>query len=154
MIARPTCAELLAAVRSELRDVVLPTVGDAAVASTLALIDEVLRAAAVRSDHEVAWMTEEIEEIEHLAERFAGPNPSTSPVGEALGQLRAERSGSLHIGDLAREYSRAGDVLSKCIEAVIGEQGELCQHVDKVLEHRLAREALVRGADFALVARG
>jgi hypothetical protein len=138
-----------------LRDVVLPTISDAAAAGVLALVDEVLRCVAVRSDHEVAWMTEEIEEIEHLAESLVGGSArSTSPVGEALAQLRADRSGSLHIGDLARDYSGAGEVLSRCIESAIAEEGGLSLQVDDVLERRLAREALVRGAEFALVARG
>jgi hypothetical protein len=155
MITRPTCAELIAAVRAELRDAVLPTISDAAAIGVLACVDEVLRCVAVRSDHEVAWMSEEIEEIERLAEHFTMQSESpTSLVAEALAELRAARSGSLHVGDLAQEYSRAGEVLSRCIEWVIVEDSGPSKYVDDVLEHRLATEALIRGAEFALVARG
>jgi hypothetical protein len=155
MITRPTCAELIAAVRTELRDVVLPTISDAAAIGVMACVDEVLRCVAVRSNHEVAWMTEEIEEIERLAERFTVPAGSpTSLVADALTDLRAVRSGSLHVEDLAEEYSRASEVLSRCIESVIAERGGPSDDVDDLLEHRLAKEAVIRGTDFVLVARG
>ena len=69
MIAKPTTEQILNDCSRELMEVVLPAVTDETVQVTVFMMDLVLRNAAVRAAHEIAWMTEEIAELEAFAER-------------------------------------------------------------------------------------
>ena len=60
------------------------------------MMDLVLRNAAVRAAHEIAWMTDEIGELE----AFAG------------GPTLAEADGSLHLDDVVERYRRASEAFS------------------------------------------
>lgn len=154
MIARPLCSQLLEAVRAALRQDVAPAVSDPKVAQTLGMIDAILRGVAVRCDHEIAWMREEIAEIEQTAEALIAEGiDSGGRVTEALFDLRSNRSGSDHVDDVQAEYDRAGEVLSRCLEAALPAGGPIRQRSVAVLQSRLAREVQIRG-DFELVGRG
>ena len=63
MIAKPTTEQILNDCSRELMEVVLPAVADETVAVAIYMMDLVLRNAAVRAAHEIAWMTEEIGEL-------------------------------------------------------------------------------------------
>lgn len=153
MITRPSCSELLEAVRLELKNSVTPAVNDQKVVGLLAMIDSILGGAVRRCDHEVAWMHEEIAEIEAAAQAaIDGGADSQGKVTGALAKLRAGRSPDLHIPSVQREYDLAGEVLSCALEAGLKAGGETRAKVERVLKARVDREVHIRG-EFALAAR-
>jgi hypothetical protein len=153
MITQPSCSRLLAVVRAELQSTVAPTVSDAGVLAALGMIDSILANVGARCDHEVAWMREEIIEIETVAGNLIAAGADTgSKVAAALDEFRAHRSPSDHTADVRAEYDLAGEVLSCALEAALSRSDALRDQVRSVLEHRLRREVEIRG-DFTLVGR-
>jgi hypothetical protein len=153
MISKPPCSRLLAVVRAELASTVAPTVSDPSIAAVLGMIDSILQNVGTRCDHEVAWMREEIAEIEAVAgEVVAADADDGALVGAALADLRAHRSPSDHTADVQAEYDLAGEVLSRALDATLPVRGALRERVRSVLEHRLSREVEIRG-EFTLVGR-
>jgi hypothetical protein len=153
MISQPSCSRLLEVVRAELQSTVAPTVSDPAITAVLGMIDSVLRNVGSRCDHEVAWMRDEIAEIETAADEVVANCADDGVlVSEALADLRAHRSPSDHTADVQAEYDLAGEVLSRALEATIPVRGALRDRVRSILEHRLSREVAIRG-DFTLVGR-
>ncbi|MGB8408089.1 MAG: hypothetical protein WCE30_28890 [Mycobacterium sp.] len=153
MISEPSCSRLLEVVRAELQSTVVPAVSDAGVIAALGMIDSILANVGARCDHEIAWMREEIADIEAIADEVvaAGADPE-SRVGAALDGLRAHRSPSDHTADVRAEYDRAGEVLSRALEATLPRADTLRPRVRSVLERRLRREIEIRG-DFTVVGR-
>ena len=153
MITRPSCTRLLEVVREELRSKIAPSVSDPAMAATLGMIDSLLQNVSTRCDHEVAWMREEIADIEHAADTVvASGADSDQRVSEALAELRANRSNSDHTDDVGAEYILAGEALSRSLECALAHGFELQSAVVDVLRRRLERELQIRG-DFSLVGR-
>ena len=103
MIAKPTTEQILNDCSRELMEVVLPAVTDETVAVTIYMMDLVLRNAAVRAAHEIAWMTDEIGELE----AFAG------------GSAASEADGSLHLDDVVERYRRASEAFSRALEEAV-----------------------------------
>jgi hypothetical protein len=153
VISRPSCSRLLEVVRAELQSTVAPAITDPGVAAVLAMIDSVLQNVGARCDHEVAWMRDEIAEIEDAAREVidAGVDAG-SRVTDALAQLRGNRSPSDHTAAVQAEYDLAGEVLSRALEATLPLEGALRQRVRSVLEHRLRREVEIRG-NFTVIGR-
>jgi fructose-specific component phosphotransferase system IIB-like protein len=104
MIAKPTTEQILNDCSRELMEVVLPAVTDETVQVTIYMMDLVLRNAAVRAAHEIAWMTEETAELEAFADSGA---PST-PVGA-----------SLHLDDVVERYRCASEAFSAAMEQAV-----------------------------------
>ncbi|MFZ3270022.1 MAG: hypothetical protein WA622_12275 [Mycobacterium sp.] len=153
MISRPSCSRLLEVVRTELQSTVAPAVTDPGVAAVLGMIDSVLQNVGARCDHEVAWMRDEIAEIEDVARDVIDAGVDTgSRVSDALTRLRTHRSPSDHTSDVQAEYDLAGEVLSRALEAALPCAGDLRDRVRSVLEHRLRREVEIRG-DFTVIGR-
>lgn len=154
MISQPTTTQLLAVVRQELAEKVAPAVTDPQVATSLHMIDHILRAMAVRAEHELGWMAEEMAAIEAVGERVAASGlAGAAAVGEALQAFRSQRAAGLHAADITDDYNRATEVLSRAVEATFGEEGELRAAVQELLDQRLAHEIAVIGEDFSLVGR-
>lgn len=153
MISEPSCARLLEVVRAELQSTVAPAVSDARTRAALGMIDSILANVSARCDHEVAWMREEIADIETVADNViaAGADPQLR-VSAALDVLRAHRSPSDHTDDVGAEYDRASEVLSCALEATLPGSDVLRQQVRSVLKRRLRREIEIRG-DFTVVGR-
>lgn len=125
MIAKPTTEQILNDCSRELMEVVLPAVTDETVAVAIYMMDLVLRNAAVRAAHEIAWMTDEIGELE----AFAG------------GSGHPEANGSLHLDDVVERYREASEAFSRAMEdAVAGGDGERTQRGAAVLAERVAVE--------------
>jgi len=59
MISRPMTDQLIADVCQDLVDAVLPALADETLQVRVAMAETVLRNAAVRAAHEIAWMTDE-----------------------------------------------------------------------------------------------
>jgi hypothetical protein len=153
MISRPSCSRLLEVVRSELQSTVVPAVTDPGVTAVLGMIDSVLQNVGARCDHEVAWMRDEIAEIEDVAREVIDAGVDTgSRISNALSRLRAHRSPSDHTADVQAEYDLAGELLSRALEVALSRGGALRDRVRSVLEHRLRREVEIRG-DFTVIGR-
>jgi hypothetical protein len=153
MITRPSCSDLLDAIRVELETTIRPAVSDPKVQGVLAMLDSMLVGLTRRFDHEVAWMREEITGIEDAALAVIdGGADSEGKVAEALDALRAGRSPDLHVPSLQREYDLAGEVLSRALEAGFIAGGDARARVERELHARLDREVQIRG-EFALVGR-
>ena len=103
MIAKPTTEQILNDCSRELMEVVLPAVTDETVAVTIYMMDLVLRNAAVRAAHEIAWMTDEIGELEAFA-------------GSATPALAGD---SLHLDDVVERYRRASEAFSRAMEEAV-----------------------------------
>jgi hypothetical protein len=154
MITRPTTTQLLEVVRRELTEKVAPAVTDPQVATSLHMIDHILHTLAVRADHELGWMAEEMAAIESVGERVAASAlPGAAAVGEALAEFRSRRAGGLHAAEVTEDYNRATEVLSRSVEATFGDDGPLRVEVSALLDQRLAHETDVIGEDFQLVGR-
>jgi hypothetical protein len=154
MITRPSTTQLLDVVRQELADKVAPAVNDPQVATSLHMIDHILRTLAVRAEHELGWMAEEMAAIEAVGERVAASGlPGAAGVAEALEEFRSRRGRGLHAAEVTDDYSRASEVLSRAIEVTFAEGGELRAAVNELLDQRLAHETVVIGEDFSLVGR-
>jgi hypothetical protein len=154
MITRPSTAQLVEVVRRELAERVAPAVSDPQLTTSLQMIDHILSALAVRADHELGWIAEEMEAIQAVGERVAASGlPGAAPVADALTAFRTARSASLHAADVVEDYNRATEILSRAVEATSAHPGELRQRVLGLLEGRLDHEVDVIG-DFQLVGRG
>jgi hypothetical protein len=153
MITRPTTAQLLDVVRRHLRDGVAPAVADPQVSTTLEMVDHILATLAARAGHELGWMAEEMAAIADVGEQVAAAGlPGSAAVGEALAEFRAGRTQSLHAADVTEEYQRASEVLSRAVEATLGQATPLADAVNGLLDQRLAHEVDVIG-EFQLVGR-
>jgi hypothetical protein len=125
MIAKPTTEQILNDCSRELMEVVLPAVTDETVTVAIYMMDLVLRNAAVRAAHEIAWMTDEIGELEAFAGESSHP----------------EANGSLHLDDVVEHYRRASEAFSRAMEeAVAAGDAERTQRGAELMAHRVERE--------------
>ena len=126
MIAKPTTEQILNDCSRELMEVVLPAVTDETVQVTIYMMDLVLRNAAVRAAHEIAWMTEETAELE----AFADSGTSTPAAGA-----------SLHLDDVVERYRAASEAFSGAMErAVAAGDGERTRQGTSLLARRVGKE--------------
>jgi len=155
MIVRPTTAQLLRDLRHELTEVVGPEVHTATARVALEQIDIILEQCAVRAESEIAWMVEEIDEIEGYASDVADATGDEATTA-ALIAGRRERSGSLELEALAADYNRMSEALSCAIEACMAraEQHELRARGIEILRLRRAERETVVRANWRLVGRG
>jgi hypothetical protein len=110
MIAKPTTEQILNDCSRELMEVVLPAISDETVKVTVMMMDLVLRNAAVRAAHEIAWMTAETTELN----AFAGDAGSSPP----------DLDESLHLDDVIERYRQASEAFSRAMEDAIGRGDE------------------------------
>jgi hypothetical protein len=125
MIAKPTTEQILNDCSRELMEVVLPAVTDETVVVAIYMMDLVLRNAAVRAAHEIAWMTDEVGELD----AFTG---NTTPV---------QADDSLHLDDVVERYRRASEAFSRAMEeAVAAGDEERIGRGAALMAHRVERE--------------
>lgn len=155
MIVRPTTAQLLRDIRHELAEVVGPEVHSATARVALEQIDIILEQCAVRAASEIAWMVEEIDEIESYAADVASEtgDPATAA---ALHAARSAGSGSLELDALAEDYNLMSEALSCAIEACMADPSrrELRDRGVEILRLRRAERETVVRANWRLVGRG
>jgi hypothetical protein len=152
MITRPTTDRLIDVVRQELRDNLSPRFADdGAVSTTLQMIDHVLETVARRAAHEIAWMTEEIDNLQALGQQVVAAVGPNSRTGAALTALRAADSASLHLDDVSHRYSLASEILACAVEELPAES-PLQTAAQDALDTRLEREMSIIG-EFQLVGR-
>ena len=100
MIPRPTTDELIADCCRELTEHVLPALTDETLQVRLVMTETVLRNAAVRAAHEIAWLREETDSPARLrALGRRAPCPSDD-VSAALVAVDAGPRASLHLADV------------------------------------------------------
>ena len=76
MISRPTTDQLIADVCQDLVDAVLPALTDETLQVRVAMAETVLRNAAVRAAHEIAWMSDETAALIEYAKAVNARIPS------------------------------------------------------------------------------
>ncbi len=155
MIVRPTTAQLLRDVRNELTHTVAPEVHTATAKVALEQIDIILEQCAVRAASEIAWMIEEIDEIDEYAAAVAEATGDAATTS-ALEAGRAGRASSLELDDLADGYNLMSEALSCAIEACMRTTEHpalLTRGIEILRTRRAERETVVR-ANWRLVGRG
>jgi len=150
VLSRPTTDHAINGVLSVLDEQVLPTITDEPARVAVQMMQQILRGAAVRAAHEIAWMHEEIAALRDVAAR-AG---DAAELSEAVAALDALDGDSLHLEDVQARYDAAGEVLSRCVEAAY-EAGDAAavERARAVLQLRSAHEMAIIG-QLDLVGRG
>ena len=149
MLSRPTTEQILLDCCRELMTTVLPALTDETAQVSVIMVETVLRNAAVRAAHEVAWMREETAEIESYARAVAEQAPGAGSPGAdslraALKALADAPRDSLHLDDVVETYCRAGNALSAALEtAVAGNLTGLVRRGEEILDARDGHETEV-----------
>jgi hypothetical protein len=144
MLSRPTTEQIVLDCCRELMTNVLPSLTDATAQVSVIMVETVLRNAAVRAAHEVAWMREETAEIEGYARAVAEQAPGTASLEAALAALADAPRDSLHLDDVVETYCRAGNVLSAALETTVaGGLAALVQRGEEILDVRSGHETEV-----------
>lgn len=152
MIIRPTTDTLIEDCCRELIEGILPGLTDETLKLRLILTETVLRNAAVRAAHEIAWMRGETAALLGYAGRVAARHQSEALV-TALAGAGAGPADSLHLADVADVYERAGQAFAVAL-AVAQEAGaaDLVAQGRKLLRERIATEKEVM-ATYEVVGR-
>jgi hypothetical protein len=146
MITRPSTPQILRDLQVEVEREILPLMPDAVSRMRVQMLLAVLGNCAVRSAHEIAWMTEEIGEISAYARDVAAavPDDARRPIMMRLEEIPAE--GSLHLDDVAAAYSRAGYALSAALDAAMDAYAnDLVLRGEALLRARVTREQEIAG---------
>jgi len=146
VLSRPTTEQILLDCCRELMTAVLPALTDETAQVSVIMVETVLRNAAVRAAHEVAWMREETAEIESYALAVAGQalSPGADSLRAALKALADAPRDSLHLDDVVETYCRAGNALSAALEtAVAGSLTGLVRRGEEILGTRDGHETEV-----------
>lgn len=152
MITKPTTNTLIEDCCRELMEGILPGLTDETLKLRLVMTETVLRNAAVRTAHEIAWMREETAVLLDYARRVAARHGSTA-LRAALADAGAGPADSLHLADVADCYERAGRAFAAALAAA-QEAGaaDLVARAREVLRDRVATERAVM-ATYAVVGR-
>jgi len=176
MITRPTTDMLIEDCCRELMEGILPGLTDETLRLRLVMTETVLRNAAVRAAHEIAWMREETAALlayagrvaaRHgseplratLADAEAGPADShladteAGPADSHLADTEAGPADSLHLADVADVYERAGQAFAAALAAAQqAGDADLVAQARELLRDRIATEKEVM-ATYAVVGR-
>ena len=154
MISLPTTAQIILDCRRELLEVIGPEVQSDAGKVSVQMLENVLRNAAARAAHEIAWMREETISMETFARDTLAAAPDPSVIAAALAGLDAGPRQSLHLDDVAKVYGLAGEAFSCAIEAALGGGlAELAERGAALLAARSAIEVEIMG-EWGFVGRG
>jgi hypothetical protein len=155
MIVRPTTPQLLRDVRHELDTIIAPEVTSETARVALQQIDMILESCAVRSGAEVAWMVEEIAEIDAYASDVVEATGDDA-TSAALADARSTASGSLLLDDIVDDYNRMSEALSCAIEATMRDPAHraLRERGVQILRLRRSQRETVVRANWRLVGRG
>ena len=152
MITKPTTDALIEDCCRELMEGILPGLTDETLKLRLVMTETVLRNAAVRTAHEIAWMREETAILLAYARRVVARYGSAA-LRAALADAGAGPADSLHLADVADCYERAGQAFAAALAAA-QEAGaaDLVARAREVLRDRIATERAVM-ATYAVVGR-
>ncbi len=116
MISKPTTEQILRDCCRTLLEDIIPGVEPGATQIQLFMLEGVLRNAAVRVAHEIAWMEDERRAATAYAASVAAATGDPD-LGAALGA--AGEPDSLHLDEVVDAYNRAGEALSCAVEAAL-----------------------------------
>ena len=146
MISLPTTDQVILDCRRELLEIIGPEVHSDAAKVSVQMLENVLRNAATRAAHEIAWMREETVAMEAYAKDVLATVPTAKGIVAALGALDAGPRQSLHLGDMACTYSLAGEALSCALEAALAAgNSDLSARAHALLAGRSATEVQIMG---------
>jgi hypothetical protein len=145
MISQPSTPVIVEVVCAQLESKVGPVLdGPTRIVLDMAL--GLLRAAAVRSAHEIGWMREEGVEIESTARRLLDQFTEREPLVEALLAYDAAKRDSRHLDDAQAEYEQASEVLSRLAEAAYGSgRPDLIAEITRLYRQRIDHANAVTG---------
>jgi hypothetical protein len=152
VITRPTTDALIEDCCRELLEGILPGLTDETLKLRLVMTETVLRNAAVRAAHEIAWMRGETAALTAYAGRVAARHESEA-LRAALADAEAGPADSLHLADVAEVYERAGRAFAAALVAA-QEAGDadLVAEARELLRERIGTEKEVM-ANYAVVGR-
>jgi len=152
MITRPTTDALIADCCRELTEVILPALTDETLRLRLVMTETVLRNAAVRAAHEIAWMSRETSALLAYAAEVAGRCEDKS-LRAAMAAAEADPRDSLHLADVADRYERAGRAFEQALAAAQDTgAADLIARARELLRDRVGTEKQVM-AGYAVVGR-
>ena len=152
MIIRPTTDALIADCCRELTEEILPALTDETLRLRLVMTETVLRNAAVRAAHEIAWMREETAALMAYAAEVAARHGSPA-LRDAMAAADSSHPDGLHLAEVAERYERAGQAFATAMAAAT-EAGhdDLIAKARELLRDRVAIEKEVMAA-YAVVGR-
>src|SRR5277367_406313 len=152
MITRPTTDALIGDCCRELTEAILPALTDETLRLRLVMTETVLRNAAVRAAHEIAWMIQETAALLAYAAEVAARHASR-PLDAAIAAVGAGPPQSLHLADVVDRYELAGQAFEKALKAA-QEAGaaDLIAQARELLRDRITSEKQVM-ATYAVVGR-
>lgn len=154
MISLPTTDQIILDCRRELLDIIGPEVQSEAGKVSVQMVENVLRNAAARAAHEIAWLRDETLAMEAYAADVLASHPSSPGLREALETLSAGPRDSLHLGDMVQVYSLAGEAMSCGLEAAMtAGDSALADRAATLLQSRSATELAIMG-EWGFVGRG
>jgi hypothetical protein len=146
VISSPSTEQLIRDCCRELLEEVLPAVTDETAQVRLHMVETVLRAAAVRSAHEIAWMREESMAMLRFTREVIAALPAAVAVADALAVARPGPVESLHLEDVSVAYRAASDAFSLAMEAALtAGVYSLTREAIELLDQRVAHEQAVCG---------
>ena len=154
MISLPTTDQVILDCRRELLEIVAAEVHSDAAKVSVQMLENVLRNAATRAAHEIAWMRDETLAMEQYAKDVLAAFPAAKGIAAALTALDAGPRQSLHLHDMACTYSLAGEAFSCALEAALaGGNDDLASRAHALLSARSATEVEIMG-EWGFVGRG
>jgi hypothetical protein len=152
MITRPTTDVLIEDCCRELMEGILPGLTDETLKLRLVMTETVLRNAAVRAAHEIAWMRAETAALTGYAGQVAERHGSQA-LRAVLADAAAGSAHSLHLADVADVYERAGQAFTAALAAAQkAGDADLVAQARELLRDRIATEKEVM-ATYAVVGR-
>lgn len=144
MLSRPTTDQIIIDCRHELLTAVDAAVTDPTVKITIQMLENVLRNVAERAAHEIAWMREETDLMIGFAIEVQSILGASPELTQALQAFENGKSDSLHLEDVSKTYSLAGECLSVSIEIVFAaSHTALHLRSREILAIRLDRKSVV-----------
>lgn len=151
MISRPTTDQLIEDVCRELLEDVLPVLTDETLQVRVVMAETVLRNAAVRAAHEIAWMSEESATLVAFA-RIVEAQVPDADLTATLADVEVAPAG-LHLADVVERYERAGRAFSAALDtAQRNGATDLVVQGRSVLRERVETEKVVM-ANYGVVGR-
>jgi hypothetical protein len=156
MIVQPSTEQIILDCRRELLEVIGVEVSSDAGKVSVQMLENVLRNAATRAAHEIAWMHDETLALESYAKDVVRtlPDVAASAITSALAALDAGPRTSLHLADVSTVYSLAGEAFSCALEASLGAgHRDLAERGAVLLKQRSDTEVQIMG-EWGFVGRG
>lgn len=150
MITTPSTSQLVRSVSSQLRAKVLPAIADPALVVEIEMMLSMLDMAAVRADHEIAWMLQEADGIDAALSGAAAAGELPEPVLAALDALHASQPADLTYPEVQRHYGLASEALARAAEVAHAGGSRLRPLVWSLLEGRVEHELATIGAYVAV----